>query len=85
MFTLFKKFDLFKYIKNVGISIDQFFSTLTGGDADETISSRLGKAKENGSKFAIGVCWVINKILFWSDTPHCVDSIEKDEGKDSVI
>lgn len=33
-----------KYIWNLLIAIDQLFNTILGGDPDETMSSRMGKA-----------------------------------------
>lgn len=70
-----------KYFWNILISIDQLVNTILGGDPDETISSRLGKMKLKGSKFAYYMC----KTLSLIDNRHCVKSIEEDEGKDTVI
>ena len=61
------------------LSIDQFFNTITGGDEDETISSRMGKAVEN--KSGCWFCRIICKALHRIDPHHCQDSIERDEGK----
>ena len=60
------------------LSIDQFFNTITGGDEDETISSRIGKKVE--AKKDCWVCHVLCKMLHWIDPNHCQDSIERDEG-----
>ena len=60
------------------LSIDQFFNTLTGGDEDETISSRMGKAVER--KKDCWFCHTVCKMLHWIDPHHCQDSIERDEG-----
>lgn len=60
------------------LSIDQFFNTLTGGDEDETISSRIGKKVEN--KADCWICHILCKMLHWVDPNHCQDSIERDEG-----
>lgn len=68
------------YFWRVMISIDQFFNTLTGGDEDETISSRIGKAVENRED-----CWICHtlcKILHFIDSNHCQNAIERDEGLD---
>jgi hypothetical protein len=69
-----------RYIKNILISIDQFINTICLGDPDETLSSRVGKARDKNEVF-----WarVINKIFFWQKN-HCKESIEPDEGKDQI-
>jgi len=63
------------YLWNILISIDQFFNTLFGGNPDETISSRAGKARRNGKKWGKVLCTVLDKI----DPDHCNKSIEEDE------
>lgn len=67
------------YIKNILISIDQFFNALTGGDPDETISSRVGK-KQKSCLFCRFLCKLLNKI----DPNHCESSIELDRGDKDV-
>ncbi len=77
-----------QYIRNVGIALDQLGNAVTGGDPDETISSRLGKCKLEGNRFCIAVCKVLTKIwkFFGSkQKAHCIEVIEHDEGKDGVI
>lgn len=69
-----------KYFWNILISIDQLANTLLGGDPDETISSRAGKKRDH-QLWAKCLCWFLNKL----DTNHCQKSIEKDEGKDTII
>jgi len=76
-----------KWIVNLLISIDQLGNTVTGGDPDETISSRLGKLKvKHGGKvpwshpLAKVIDWGLDKI----DTNHSIDAIEKDEGKEQI-
>jgi len=70
-----------KYLWNLLIAVDQFANTVTLGDPDETISSRAGKAKAEGKRWARVLCWGLNFI----DPGHCVDSIELNEGKDQVL
>lgn len=70
-----------RYFWNLLISIDQFFNTLLGGDPDETISSRIGKAKRNGNKLAIFFTKVANKFF---GKGHFIDSIEEDEGSQGL-
>ena len=67
---------MWRYIKNIGIAIDQLVNTLAFGDPDETVSSRVGKAKRRGSKVAALFCLILNRI----DPNHCCDAIEEDEG-----
>ena len=64
-----------KYFWNILISIDQFFNTLFGGNPDETVSSRAGKARRNGKLWGKALCSILDKI----DEDHCNKSIEEDE------
>lgn len=75
-----KECKICKYFWNILISIDQLINTIFGGDPDETISSRAGKDKLKGYKWAICLCWFLNKL----DPKHCSKSIEEDEGDDKV-
>ena len=61
------------------LSWDQLINAHTGGDEDETISSRMGKAVEK--KTNCWFCHFVCKALHWIDPNHCQDSIERDEGK----
>jgi len=65
------------YIKRVLLGVDQFLNAATGGDEDETISSRAGKARCQGRWWGRALCWGLDKI----DPGHCANSIEPDEGK----
>jgi len=65
-----------RYFWNMAISLDQLVSTATGGDPDETVSSRLGKAERRGNKFACFFC----RALDFIQKDHCAKSIEEDEG-----
>lgn len=69
-----------KYLLNLLISLDQLVNTLTGGDPDETISSRAGKATRRNS----GPWRLLCRILHIFDPAHCEKSIEHDEGKDAI-
>lgn len=71
---------LFKWLWNILIAIDQLFNAILGGDPDETISSRAGKAKKEGKLWACILC----KFLHILDNNHCTDSIEEDEGDDAI-
>jgi hypothetical protein len=73
-----------KYLKNILISLDQFFNTLAGGDPDMTISARLGR-NYKGTWLERIVDWMFN----WQHNVdgHCenADWWESDEGKDAII
>lgn len=74
---------VWKYLKNNLIAIDQAVNTAFGGDPDETISSRLGKAR-NTSRAAAFFADIVDKLFFW-DPNHCKKSEEPNAGDDSVI
>lgn len=65
------------YLKNLCVSVDQFFNALSGGDPDETISSRAAKAMMEGKKWGCVLCPALDYI----DPGHCSKNIEYDEGK----
>lgn len=60
------------YLKNVIIALDQLVNALTGGNPDETISSRIGKAIRAGG-FMARLPWPA-----WA-LDHFLGSIEEDE------
>lgn len=70
------------YLLNLLIAFDQFANAIFGGDRDETISSRLGKRSQKGCQFCHYFCQLLSWVL--RDPDHCIGSIEKDEGKDSL-
>lgn len=65
------------YLWNIFVSIDQLINTILGGDPDETISSRMGKALKRCS-----LCRFICKLIHPFDKNHCQKSVENDEGSD---
>ena len=69
-----------RYFENVLVSIDQLLNTLTGGDPDETWSSRFGKYQDR-----VWLYRVICRVLDIFDPHHCEKSIEEDEGEYQVI
>ena len=79
---------MFKWMLNILISLDQFGNTITGGDPDETISSRLGKLKRRHGGV---IPWYrpLSKIVDWGldkiDPNHSTDAIEEDEGGDALV
>jgi len=70
-----------QYLRNILVSFDQLGNALTGGDPDETLSSRIAKKSRAGSRPAYALC----RMLHWFDKNHCVDSIEEDEGGEGVL
>lgn len=70
------------YIRRVLIAIDQLGNTITGGDPDETISSRTGKAAIAGKRWALILERIINAIFLHltGERDHCRANIEGDEG-----
>jgi len=60
------------------LAIDQLGNALIGGDEDETLSSRMGKAVEG--KTNCWICKILCRVLNLIDTNHCQDAIERDEG-----
>lgn len=69
-----------KYIWNMLIALDQMGNALTGGDPDETISSRSAKGMMNGSRMGRLMC----RFLDIFDKGHCPKAIEPDEGKNEL-
>lgn len=72
---------------NFWISVDQFVNTITLGDPDETISSRLGKWStypDSGvfrKTVGITACFFLDLV----DKDHCEKNIDPEEGKDAVL
>lgn len=69
------------YLYRMLIAIDQFLNTLTFGEPDETISSRVGKAAIEGGRCAL----IAEAVIDWlfkclTGLPgHCRRVIEWDE------
>ena len=70
---------LSQYIFNLFVSISQFWNAILGGDPDETISSRCGKASRCGNPFVARFLEPLINLIF-CDPTHCLDAIEEDEG-----
>lgn len=68
---------MLSWLGNIFIAFDQFINALIGGDPDETLSSRAGKAARKNNKIACIFC----KMLDFFDKNHCEKFIEMDEGK----
>jgi hypothetical protein len=64
---------------NVMYSIDQLGNAVIGGDPDETISSRAGRAIQEGRcKGCKLLCWLLNKV----DPNHCNKYLEPGGDRD---
>ena len=72
-----------QYFYNLGILVSQAISTLLGGDPDETLSSRTGKAVVGGNWVAINILSPILDFIF-REPNHALNSIEDDEGKKEI-
>ncbi|HYM16789.1 MAG TPA: hypothetical protein VEZ14_14650 [Dehalococcoidia bacterium] len=64
-----------RWLRNVLIASDQWLNALALGDPDETISSRIGKARRR-SRAADVLCDALGR----ADAGHCERAIEDDEG-----
>lgn len=88
---MLKKVSFKHYAKNILIGLDQFGNTLTGGDPDETISSRLGKCHRGDYGRTLYIItylpWLFTNCLFYvfDGWGHCSQSIEDDEGKEDLL
>lgn len=72
-----------RYLYNILVWMTQTLNVFTGGDPDEMMSSRLGKGVERGCKFCVFACDVLT-FLDWRKGNHCLNAIERDEGKNSL-
>ena len=70
-----------RYLLNLAIALDQGLNAALGGNPDETISSRVGRAAMNDRAFAAEVEWLIDTpCRLLGDGPgHCRRNIEWDE------
>ena len=70
-----------KWVWNILIALDRFGNAIAGGDPEETISSRAGKARNADKLWGKALC----PILDWVDPDHCTTSIDPDEGDDAIF
>jgi hypothetical protein len=56
----------------VAIALDQFFNTLVGGYADETVSARAWREHNNSRKWKY-IQLAIDTLFFWQQD-HCLAS-----------
>lgn len=69
-----------RYFLNIAIWLDQGVNTLTGGDPDETVTSRAAKAARRGHRWGCVLCRLLDKI----HRGHCERGVELDEGRDAL-
>jgi len=72
-----------QYVYNIGVMLSQNLSVILGGDPDETVCSRAGKAARAGRWWAVHM---LVPFLNWfmHEENHCAKVIEDDEGKKAV-
>lgn len=70
-----------RYIMNWLRWWDEGLNVLTGGDANETMSSRAGKGVKEGKRWACVLCRFLD--LFQRD--HCLRSINPDDGANATV
>lgn len=73
----------FQYLYNLGVLLSQSISTLLGGDPQETLSSRTGKAILGGNLFAKNYLGPLMDFIF-REKDHAINSIQEDEGKKEI-
>jgi hypothetical protein len=85
-FALLCSGKLKQYGINVWEGFDNSASADTGGDPDDTISSRLGKARAKGSLVLSVIANKVDLVAreLFGDLNHCDKSIERDEGRKQV-
>lgn len=59
----------------LAVAHDQLANTAFGGNEDETISSRAGKAARDGRRWGCVLCKLLDRL----DPGHCERSIEQDK------
>ncbi|UIF90848.1 hypothetical protein [Cupriavidus sp. UYPR2.512] len=70
-----------RYLWNLLIALDQGANAVLGGDPDETISSRAGKAMREEKRWGCVLC----RFLNWFQADHCVKSIEPGVGANAAL
>lgn len=69
-----------QYIMNWLILLDLAANTLLGGDPQETLSSRLGKAANHNNSVAYYIC----RCLSWFDKAHCRGAKDPHVGRRAI-
>lgn len=69
------------WLKQVLISIDQFFNALFGGYADETMSSHLHRLRRDGKFFGF-IAYPVDWIAYClGDKNHCEESYKSEKNR----
>jgi len=74
------------YVKNVLVTLDCLGNTLTGGDPDETISSRSGKAQayeQSRGRWGWG-CRLCSFLAVFQEG-HCEKAVNRNKGHRAVV
>ena len=66
------------WLHKVGVAIDELGNVLTGGNTDETISSRWARGRLRGVWWGRLGCWVLG-VITWSD--HCAGALAGDANR----
>ena len=74
---------LMQYVFNIGTILSQSWSAVLGGDPDETVSSRVGKAERAGKWWAKHIASPILDFMF-QEKNHAINAIEDNEGKRQI-
>jgi hypothetical protein len=78
----------YRYIHNVAATVDCFGNALSGGDPDETISSRCGKAAEYEQSITPAVwgggCRMCSFLAIFQQN-HCAKAVERWKGRRAVL
>lgn len=67
----------YRWLAAIAVAGNQLANAVTGGSPDESISSRLGHAREHGSKFGRFGCAVLQKVNPGDKTigDHCDEAM----------
>ena len=68
------------YIHKVLVALDQFANTVTGGEDDDTISSRSARAEKAGLLWGRAMC----KFLSLFNKDHCTKALAGDARRASA-
>ncbi|PWC81246.1 hypothetical protein [Azospirillum sp. TSH64] len=81
-----------RYLLGVLVALDQLANAILGGDPDETISSRLGKARRGDfgpslARLTAPIRWAVDAVfrVVFRQARHCESSIEEDEGGRDIV
>jgi hypothetical protein len=69
-----------QYFSNIFRALDQLLNALLAGDPRETVSSRMGKAIDDGCRVCLWTC----RFLSLFDQRHCQTSIDPSVGSMAV-